>query len=311
MSQPALAEARAGDEQAFRQLVDPHLRELQVHCYRLLGSFHDAEDVVQETLVAAWHGLPDFAERSSLRAWLYRIATNRCLNARRDAARRPPRAPRAPFDPPEPTRYGELTWLEPYPDPGPEAGYERRETIELAFIVALQRLPPRQAAVLVLRDVLDFSATEVAAMLDTTQTSVKGLLQRARAAAGPGVGGQHAPEPGSAREMAITRRFATAFAADDIDAVVALLTDDAWLSMPPAPHEYLGPSAIGEFFHASARWRAGRAFRLGPARANTQPAFWCYLGEEPAGLIVLTLYGDRISAITRFLTQVGTGPRHP
>ena len=320
VSEAALARARAGDDQAFRELIDPHLRELQVHCYRLLGSLPEAEDAVQETLLAAWHGLPRFEERSSLRAWLYRIATNRCLNARRAARRRPPPSPSPPFDPPAPTRHGEVPWLQPYPGPwregtadtgpGPEARYESRETIELAFIAALQRLSARQAAVLVLRDVLGFSAAEVAALLDTTPASVKGILQRARAGVGGlCASGGRSPEPGSAREQAITRRFAAAFAADDIAGVIALLTDDAWLSMPPALHEYQGRAAIGAFLRASAGWRAGRRFQLLPARANTQPAFGCYLSgtrpsrAEAAGLIVLTLRGDQISAIARFLDQ--------
>ena len=321
VSEVALTRAREGDEQAFRELIDPHQRELHVHCYRLLGSVPDAEDAVQETLMAAWHGLPGFEGRSSLRAWLYRIATNRCLNARRAARRRPP-PPSAPFHPPAPTRHGEVTWLQPYPDrlwdavadtgPGPEARYESRETIELAFIAALQRLSPRRAAVLVLCDVLGFSTAEVAAMLDSTQTSIKGVLQRARAGIDGSLtaaGEQRAAQPGSAREQVIIRRFAAAFAADDIAGVVALLTDDAWLSMPPAPHEYQGPAAIGSFLRASADWRAGRRFQLLPARANTQPAFGCYLsdarqaGAQAAGLMVLTLRGDQISAVTRFLDR--------
>jgi len=320
MSETALGRAREGDEQAFRELIGPHRRELHVHCYRLLGSLPDAEDAVQETLIAAWHGLPGFEGRSSLRAWLYRIATNRCLNARRAAGRRLPLPPSPPFDPPAPTRSGEVTWLQPYPDllwegaadtaPGPEARYESREAIELAFIAALQRLSPLQAAALVLRDVLGFSAAEVAAMLDRTPTSVKGILQRARAGTDGSLrtaGEPRAPQPGSAREQAITRRFAAALAADDIAGVIALLTDDAWLSMPPAPHEYQGRAAIGSFLRTSAAWRAGRRFRLLPARANTQPAFGCYLCDtqqaraEAAGLIVLTLRGDQVSAITRFL----------
>jgi RNA polymerase sigma-70 factor (TIGR02960 family) len=318
VSEVALARARAGDEQAFRELIDPHLRGLHVHCYRLLGSLPDAEDAVQDTLIAAWRGLPGFAARSSLRTWLYRIATNRCLNARRAAGRRLPPAPSPPFDPPVPTRHGEVPWLQPYPGPrdgtsdtgpGPEGRYESRETIELAFIAALQRLSPRQAAVLVLRDVLGFSTAEVAAMLDTTPTSVKGVLQRARAGVGGlrASGGRRPPEPGSAREQAVVQRFAAAFAADDIAGVIALLTDDAWLSMPPAAREYHGAAAVGAFLRASAGWRAGRRLQLVPARANTQPAFGCYLPRtrqnqaEAAGLIVLTLRGDQVSAITRFL----------
>ena len=164
---------------AFDELIEPHRSELRLHCYRMLGSLTDAEDTLQETMVAAWQGLDGFAGRSSLRTWLYRIATNRCLNALR-AGRRRPEEPSPSFDPPEPSRRSEVTWLEPYPD-DPEVRFEAKETIELAFVAALQRLPPRQAAVLVLRDVLDFPAAEVAAMLETSPTAVKGALQRARA----------------------------------------------------------------------------------------------------------------------------------
>ena len=192
VKQATLQRARAGDEQAFRELTDPYRRELQVHCYRMLGSLTDAEDMLQETLLAAWRGLDGFAERASVRSWLYRIATNQCLNARRAASRRVPAEPVPPFRPPEPTRRGEITWLQPYPDtlldgisdsaPGPEARYQAIEAIELAFIAGMQRLPPRQAATLLLRDVLGFAAAEVASMLNTSQTAVKGTLQRARAA---------------------------------------------------------------------------------------------------------------------------------
>jgi len=185
VSEGLLSRARAGDQDAFGELVDPHRHELQAHCYRILGSVQDAEDVVQETLLAAWRGLEGFEGRSSVRAWLYRIATNRCLNALRDSGRRPP--PDRPSGRPEPTRWGEPVWIEPYPDvllegiadivPGPEARYESRETIELAFIAALQHLPPRQRAVLVLRDVLGFRTAEAAGMLETTEDSVKGALK--------------------------------------------------------------------------------------------------------------------------------------
>ena len=320
MSEPTLARARAGDQQAFRELVEPHRRELQLHCYRILGSVQDAEDLLQEALVAAWRGLARFEGRASLRAWLYRIATNRCLNALRDAGRRPPPAPVAPFEPPEPTRRGEPTWLQPYPDvplegiadtsPGPAARYQAREAIELAFVAGLQHLPPRQRAALVLRDVLGFHTAEVAAMLDSSEASVKGALRRARATLDerrPTVDRQRTPLPRSARERELTRRFADAFQADDVDGLVGLLTGDAWLTMPPAPHEYQGAAAIASFLRASAAWRGGRRFRLVPTRANTQPAFGCYLGDaraptsQAAGLIVLTLDGERISAITRFL----------
>ena len=187
-----VARARTGDGEAFRELVAPHQRELQVHCYRMLGSISDAEDALQDTLLAAWQGLASFEGRSSLRTWLYRIATNRCLNARRAAARRPAKEWDVPrVDPPEPTRLGEVAWLEPIPDAllegvidqplDPAARYEQRESISLAFVTALQLLPPRQVAVLVLRDVLGYPASEVAAMLDTSVDSVTSALKRARA----------------------------------------------------------------------------------------------------------------------------------
>ena len=190
LADATLARARAGDEEAFRELTEPHRRELQLHCYRILGSLQDAEDLVQETLLAAWRGLDHFEARASVRSWLYRIATNRCLNALRARSRRPREVP-AMADALQPTRLTEPIWLEPYPDvlleeipdhsPGPAVRYEARESIELAFIVALQNLPPRQRAVLVLRDVLGFHTAEVADMLDTGEASVKGALQRARA----------------------------------------------------------------------------------------------------------------------------------
>jgi RNA polymerase sigma-70 factor (TIGR02960 family) len=333
--------ARGRDADAFRRLVEPHRRQLLLHCYRLLGSLTDAEDQLQETLLAAWLGLDRFEGEAgpALRAWLYRIATNRCLNARRDTARRYPPEPTPPFAPPEPTRRGETTWLQPYPDAllpdteaaGPEARYEMRESVELAFVVALQRMPPRQAAVLVLRDVLGFSGADVARMLGTTATAVKGALQRARAALPPGRSPDaEAPAPpASAQERAVLARFVDAFTADDVDGVVALLTEDAWLAMPPAPHEYVGPKAIGAFLRAGIAWRPGRRPRLVPTRANGAPAFGCYLGQaddadgggddadsvaeasgrndpdaaaaRAAGLLVLTLAGGRIRGLTRFL----------
>src|SRR5882672_7926813 len=186
-----ISRARAGDGDAFRELTEPHRRELQVHCYRMLGSFQDAEDALQDTLLAAWQGLGRFYGRASLRTWLYRIATNRCLNARRSAGRRRAKEWDVPsFEPPDPTRLGEIVWLEPYPDAllggtidmplGPEARYQQIESISLAFVTALQVLPPRQLAVLILRDVLGFHANEVADMLDTTVESVKSALKRAR-----------------------------------------------------------------------------------------------------------------------------------
>src|SRR5262245_42458243 len=188
MTDPALARARAGDEHAFRELVEPYRRELQVHCYRILGSVQDAEDLLQETLVAAWRGLGGFEERASVRVWLYRIATNRCLNALRDRRRRPQES--AMVEPPEPTRLSEPLWLEPYPDVlldglgdtslGPESRYEATEAIALAFVAALQHLPPRQRCALVLRDVLGLPSRDVAGILEVTEASVKSALQRAR-----------------------------------------------------------------------------------------------------------------------------------
>ena len=309
-----LVRARDGDQQAFSKLTERYRAELQVHCYRMLGSVQDAEDIVQDTLAAAWRGLPGFEGRASLRAWLYRIATNRCLNARR-YARRAPAVPVPPFEPPEPTRRGDLPWLQPYPEsllagladtaPGPEARYQARETIELAFIAGLQRLPPRQLATLLLRDVLGFRTAEVAAMLDTSEIAVKASLQRARAAMD-----KHrrsasvrdaAVGEAAADELALAQRFADAYQADDIEAVIGLLTDDAWLVMPPAPHEYQGRAAIAGFLRASATWREGLGFRLVPVRAGGQPAFASYYLDQPAGLIVLTIDGDRISVISRFL----------
>jgi RNA polymerase sigma-70 factor (TIGR02960 family) len=318
-----LSRARAGDEDAFRALTDPYRRELQLHCYRILGSVQDAEDLVQETLLAAWRGLDRFEERASLRAWLYRIATNRCLNALRDSARRPRGAlPTSDLlaTLPEPTRRGEPLWLEPYPDAllegladsaaGPEARYEATEAVGLAFLTALQHLPPLQRAVLVLRDVLGFRAVEVAEMLDTSEGAVKSALQRARAAVDARLPAGHrerAPLPSSSRERAVVARFAAAFAAGDVEGVVSLLTDDALGTMPPEPAEYQGREAIAAFLADRFRHRGDRRARLVPIRANAQPAFGCYFQDPHSpiahahGLIVLTLEGEQISALTRFV----------
>jgi RNA polymerase sigma-70 factor (ECF subfamily) len=312
-----LARARAGDENAFRELTEPHRRELQLHCYRILGSVQDAEDMVQETLLAAWRSLEAFEGRASVRSWLYQIATNRCLNALRARSRRPKEV-QAMADSPEPTRRSEPVWLEPYPDvllegiadrsPGPAARYEARESIELAFIAALQRLPPRQRAVLVLRDVLGFRTAEVAEMLDTGEASVKGALQRARAALRarlPATDRERAARPNSAGERELVGRFADAVESGDVDEVVALLTDDALLTMPPQPLEYQGHEAIAAFLRHRAELR-GAALRVVPTRANTQPAFACYLPDahaavaRPYGLIVLTLEDEAVAAITWF-----------
>jgi RNA polymerase sigma-70 factor (TIGR02960 family) len=312
-----LARARAGDEDAFRELTDPYRRELQLHCYRIVGSVQDAEDLLQETLLAAWRGLEGFQGRSTVRAWLYRIATNRCLNALRDSGRRPQEVPPM-VKPPEPTRRTEPIWLEPYPDallegvadvaPGPEARYETREAIALAFVAALQHLPPRQRAVLVVRDVLGFKTAEAADMLDSSEAAVKGALQRARAtlqAHLPAGDREGASLPDSPHERELVRRFADAVEGGDIEGIVSLLTDDACLTMPPYPFEYQGHAAIGTFLRDRAGIR-GAPLRLVPTRANGQPAFGCYLPDKqatiarPYGLMVLTLVRDRLSAITWF-----------
>ena len=317
VTEQTLARARAGDEDAFRELTDPYRRELQLHVYRIVGSAQDAEDLLQETLLAAWRGLERFEERATVRAWLYRIATNRSLDALRASRRRPEDLPRMTAMP-EPTRRAEPIWLEPYPDvlfegipdeaPGPEARYEAKEAIALAFVVGLQHLPPQQRAVLVLRDVLGFRAEEVAGMLDTTATSVNSLLRRARAAFEsrlPAAGRDRAPLPSSKLERDVVGRFADAVAAGDVDAMVALLTDDAWVTMPPEPWEYQGPAAIRVFLR-DRELRRGALLRLVPTRANGQPAYGCYLPNPRAeiarayALFVLTLAGDRISAITWF-----------
>jgi RNA polymerase sigma-70 factor (ECF subfamily) len=317
-----IARARAGDDEAFRELTEPYRRELQVHCYRMLGSLQDAEDAVQDTLLAAWRGLGGYEGRASIRTWLYRIATNRCLNARRSASRRPAKEWNMPeVEPPEPTRLGEVVWLEPYPDTllegvidaplDPEARYEQTESISLAFVTALQVLPPRQLAVLLLRDVLGFHANEVAGMLDSTVESVNSALKRARASLQrrvPPTGERApAPAPDSPAEQSLVAKFVSAYESGDPDALVALLTDDVFLSMPPIPLEYQGRDVVARLF--ASIFASGRRVDLVPTRANGQPAFGAYLRtptgiRHGAGLFVLTLTGDRIRAFTRFDNSV-------
>ena len=316
MTEQTLANARAGDDDAFRELTDPYRRELQLHIYRIVGSTQDAEDLLQETLLAAWRGLEQFEGRASVRAWLYRIATNRSLDALRASRRRPEEERMSRM--PEPTRWSEPLWLDPYPDvllegiadeaPGPDARYESKEAIALAFIVGLQHLPPQQRAVLVLRDVLGYRAGEVAEMLESTETSVNSLLRRARAAFEsrlPATERNRAPLPNSKLERDIVGRFAETVQSGDVDGMVALLTDDAWITMPPLPHAYQGRAAIRAFLRGAAE-RRGAPLRLLPTRANTQPAFGCYLSVPETGvaraysLFVLTLEGDQIAAITWF-----------
>jgi RNA polymerase sigma-70 factor (TIGR02960 family) len=317
-----ITRARAGDGQAFRALTEPYRRELQVHCYRMLGSIQDAEDAVQDTLLAAWQGLGGFEGRASIRTWLYRIATTRCLDALRAAKRRPAKEWNIPeVEPPQPTGFGDAVWLEPFPDAllegvidvplGPEARYEQTESISLAFVTALQVLPPRQLAVLILRDVLGFHASEVAEMLDSTVDSVNSALKRARASLQRrlrSAAERHpAPAPNSPSEDAIVARFVSAWESADLDALVALLTDDAFVSMPPMPFEYEGRDVVARF--CASIFRSGRRFDLVPTRANGQPAFGAYLRASTGirhgvGLYVLTLSGDRICAMTRFDNSV-------
>jgi RNA polymerase sigma-70 factor (ECF subfamily) len=317
-----ITRARAGDGEAFRALTEPYRRELQVHCYRMLGSLQDAEDALQDTLLAAWQGLGGFEGRASIRTWLYRIATNRCLNARRSASRRPAREWDMPeVAPPEPTRLGELVWLEPFPDAlldgaidvplGPEARYAQTESISLAFVTALQLLPPRQLAVLILRDVLGFQANEVADMLDSTVEAVNSALKRARASLQrrlPPTGEREpAPAPGSTAEQALVAEFVRAYQSGDLDALVTLLTEEIHVSMPPIPLEYQGRDVVARLF--ASIFGSGRRVDLVPTRANGQPAFGAYLHASTgvrhgAGLFVLTLTGDRICAFTRFDNSV-------
>jgi RNA polymerase sigma-70 factor (TIGR02960 family) len=318
MTTDLISRARAGDGQAFRALTEPYRRELQVHCYRMLGSLQDAEDALQDTLLAAWQGLVGFEERASIRTWLYRIATNRCLNALRSANRRPAKEWDMPaVEPPEPTHLGEVLWLEPFPDAllegaidvplGPEARYEQTESISLAFVTALQVLPPRQLAVLILRDVLGFHANEVAGVLDSTVESVNSALKRARAnlqrRQPPTDERQPAPAPDTPAEQEIVAKFVRAYESGDTDALVALFTDDISISMPPIPLEYQGRDVVARLF--ASIFGSGRRVDLVPTRANGQPAFGAYLRgptgiRHGAGLFVLTLTGDQIRAFTRF-----------
>ena len=319
-----IGRARAGDGDAFRELTEPYRRELQVHCYRMLGSFQDAEDALQDALLTAWQGIGRFEGRSSVRTWLYRIATNRCLNALRTASRRPAKEWEMPeVEPPEPTGLGEVVWLEPYPDsllesaidmpPGPEALYEQSDAISLAFVTALQVLPARQRAVLILCEVLGYHPDEVADMLDSTVASVNSALHRARSSLqrrlSPTGEREPPPAPDSPSEQALVRRFVRAYEAGDVDGLVALLTENVRVSMPPVPFEYEGLEVVARFYASifgEGRW----AYDLVPTvRANGQLAFGAYVRaptgtRHGAGLLVLTLAGDRICAMTRFDNSV-------
>jgi RNA polymerase sigma-70 factor (ECF subfamily) len=300
-----LERARAGDERAFATLVEPFRRELQLHCYRLVGSAQDAEDLVQETLLAAWRGLDGFQERASLRSWLYRIATNRSLNAIRDRGRRS--TTENTMNPSRTRRPAEPSWLEPYPDtalpdpaPGPEARYEQREAIQLSFIVALQQLPARQRAALVLRDVLGFHTDEAASILETTPQSVKAALQRARATLDSYTAErERAPLPDSPTERKLLATFSSALEGGDTARLLTLLSAEARVTMPPVPGELIGHEAIGAYLDRGAEVR-GAPLQLRPTRANGQPAFGCYLRSQPWGMIVLTLGGNSVDEITFF-----------
>ena len=311
MTGDLMARAQAGDGEAFRALTEPHRRELQVHCYRMLGSLQDAEDALQDTLLAAWQGIGGFQGHASMRTWLYRIATNRCLDARRSAGRRPAKEWDMPaVEPPEPSRLGEVGWLEPFPDglfDGPESSYEQTESISLAFVTALQILPPRQVAVLILRDVLGFRAAEVADMLDTTVDSANSALKRARAGLRQRLPSEAPPAAESTAEQALVSKFVRAYESGDTEALVALFTDDVFVSMPPIPLEYQGRDVVARLF--AGIFASGRRVDLVPTRANGQPAFGAYLRSSGgirhgSGLLVLTLAGDRICAFTRFDADV-------
>jgi RNA polymerase sigma-70 factor, ECF subfamily len=318
-----LEAAQAGDEYAFRELVEPLRPELHAHCYRMLGSVHDADDALQDTLLRAWRALPGFEGRSSLRAWLYRIATNSCLKL---IQRRPKRVLPLDYGPAADPHHGpsapvaEVAWLEPYPE-APDAGYEQREGVELAFVAALQHLPPRQRAVLILRDVLGFSARETAEALGTTVASANSALQRARKAADerlPSESQQTALRAlGEERLRGLVEGYVEAWERGDVDAIVAMLTDDVVVTMPPMPTWYRGREAVTVFLRdvafagrwTGSRFEAGRRrVRLVSGRASGQVALGAYGWDEergaylPYALQVLTFRGGMIADVTGFVT---------
>jgi RNA polymerase sigma-70 factor (TIGR02960 family) len=312
MTETALARAQAGDGEAFRELIEPYRAELLAHCYRTLGSFHDAEDILQEALLAAWRAIGLFDGRSP-RAWLYRITTNRCLNFLRGESRRPLPGGPSGTGAGAPALSGSdyPWWLEPYPEvvlgdltPGPEARYDARESIALPFVAGLQHLPPQQRAVLVLRDVLGFTAAEAADILGTSPAAVNSALLRARGGLRVGRDIRDVPLPKSAAETAVVDRFVDALEQSDVARLVALLTADARLTMPPEPLEFRGPRAIAGFLGERSFW--GKQLKIIRTRANGQPALVYYLPDPCAplwragSLMVLTLRGDQVSALTRF-----------
>jgi RNA polymerase sigma-70 factor (ECF subfamily) len=300
-------------DDAFRELVEAHQRAVRAHCYRMLGSLQDAEDLTQETLLRAWRNLDRFEGRASLRAWLYRIATNACLNELERRGRRllpvMVGAPQLEFaaDQAIPS---EVPWLEPFPDawlevpdasPGPEARYVAKEAIELAFVAALQRLPPRQRAVLLLRDVLGWSAQDVATQLEISVAAANSALQRARSRV------DQSAQPGAARlspaqERALVERYVGAWERGDVDDFVAMLKHDATLSMPPLAEWYLGPDAIASFFRWACGPNSAGPFRFVPTRANNSLAFGIYARDGgPFILQVLQADQDGIAAMTSFM----------
>jgi RNA polymerase sigma-70 factor (ECF subfamily) len=321
--QPALQELTMyGDPDTFQARAEPYRRELQLHCYRMLGSLHDAEDLVQETFLRAWRGIDHFEGRASFRNWLYRIATNACLNAIAHGSRARRVLPEAHGQPSDRTPEGEpateIAWLDPYPDsalegvpdaaPGPEARYELQESVQLAFVAAVQHLPARQRAVLLLRDVLGWSASETASMLDASVASVNSAHQRARATLAQRFpNGQPSAQPApDDRQRALLDRYLQAWEGADLDGFVALLRDDAVLNMPPWPQWYRGREAIRAVFAWA--WRSTRwPVRVIPIAANRQPAFALYrLGpdgvtREAHAIWLLTLQAEAITAITGFL----------
>ncbi len=322
--QGLLEAARRGDEDAFRRLVEPRRTELHAHCYRMLASVHDAEDALQDALLRAWRSLGRFEGRSSLRTWLYRIATNTCLDT---LARRPKRVlpmdhvPATPGDVPPGEPLVESVWVEPYPDDtlgledgyaAPEARYERRESVELAFIAALQHLPALQRAVLILREVLGFSAAEVADSLDTTVPAVNSALQRARASVDERLPEQSQQatlrQLGDDELRAVVDGYVEAWERGDVDAVVSMLAEDAAIAMPPLASWYQGRESIATFLRGwplSGTWR----WRHAAAHANGQPAIGCYVWDEdeqgylPFALEVLTIREGQIADVTAFVTR--------
>jgi RNA polymerase sigma-70 factor (ECF subfamily) len=319
-----LAAARRGDQSAFAELAEPHRRELLAHCYRLTASAHEAEDQVQETMLRAWRRLETYAGRASFRAWLYRIATNACLDLLDRRSRRALPSDRHPAaDPAAPLAAPifEPIWLEPFPDEwlsdatvtagaNPETRYTARESVRLAFIAALQTLPPRQRAVLLLRDVLDWSAAETATCLDMTVPAANSALHRARAtlARHEAAGRDHArPALDDPAVQQLLERYLHAWETADVDGLVALLREDAVATMPPTPTWFKGRAAIGKFASAMFNELGPGRQRLLPARANAQPAFALYVAEQPGGpfaargLQVLTPSPDRLTRLDMFL----------